>query len=341
MFKGQGFTGNRSASPEIKQKKINPINPTFPLLFQIKLPAMSQLPHIITFQIEQQIFMVRQLHVMIDHDLAQLYEVHVKRLNEQVKRNISRFPEQFRFQLTTDEKTELVANCDRFHHLKYSSSNPYAFTEQGVAMLSAVLRSATAINVSIEIMNVFVALRKTQFNQQGIFQRVEHIEQKQRINDQKFEQLFSAMENKQLPAQGLFLDGKVFDAYELTSRIIRSAKQHIVLIDNYIDEQTFTQLAKKQPDVRVYILTKTSIAGENNASKQLALDLKKANQQYNNFELIPFSKSHDRFLIIDKTHVYHLGASLKDLGKKWFAFTQLHADSVRGLLREVEANISN
>ena len=249
MFKGQGFTGNRSASPEIKQKKINPINPTFPLLFQIKLPAMSQLPHIITFQIEQQIFMVRQLHVMIDHDLAQLYEVHVKRLNEQVKRNISRFPEQFRFQLTTDEKTELVANCDRFHHLKYSSSNPYAFTEQGVAMLSAVLRSATAINVSIEIMNVFVALRKTQFNQQGIFQRVEHIEQKQRINDQKFEQLFSAMENKQLPAQGLFLDGQVFDAYELTSRIIRSAKQHIVLIDNYIDEQTFTQLAKKQPDV--------------------------------------------------------------------------------------------
>jgi hypothetical protein len=190
-------------------------------------------------------------------------------------------------------------------------------------------------------MNVFVALRKTQFNQQGIFQRVEHIEQKQRINDQKFEQLFSAMENKQLPTQGLFLDGQVFDAHELTSRIIRSAKQHIVLIDNYIDEQTFTQLAKKQPDVRVYILTKTSIAGENNASKQLALDLKKANQQYNNFVVIPFSKSHDRFLIIDKTHVYHLGASLKDLGKKWFAFTQLHADSVRDLLREVEANISN
>jgi len=178
MFKGQGFTGNRSASPEIKQKKINPINPTFPLLFQIKLPAMSQLPHIITFQIEQQIFMVRQLHVMIDHDLAQLYEVHVKRLNEQVKRNISRFPEQFRFQLTTDEKTELVANCDRFHHLKYSSSNPYAFTEQGVAMLSAVLRSATAINVSIEIMNVFVALGNTHFNQQGIFQRVEYVEHK-------------------------------------------------------------------------------------------------------------------------------------------------------------------
>ena len=157
----------------------------------------------------------------------------------------------------------------------------------------------------------------------------------------KVNQIDLQINTKLIPTQGVYMDGQVFDAYELTSRIIRSAKQRIVLIDNYIDEQTFTQLAKKQPDVRVYILTKTSIAGENNASKQLALDLKKANQQYNNFEVIPFSKSHDRFLIIDKTHVYHLGASLKDLGKKWFAFTQLHADSVRDLLREVEANISN
>ena len=106
---------------------------------------MTQLANKTNVELDQQIFMFREKHVMIDHDLAQLYEVQVKRLNEQVKRNISRFPEQFRFQLTTDEKTELVANCDRFHHLKYSSSNPYAFTEQGVAMLSAVLRSATAI----------------------------------------------------------------------------------------------------------------------------------------------------------------------------------------------------
>ncbi len=108
-----------------------------------------------------------------------------------------------------------------------------------------------------------------------------------------------------------------------------------------IDEQTFTQLAKKQPDVRVSILTKTSITGENKANKQLALDLKKANEQYNNFEVIPFSKSHDRFLIIDHHEVYHLGASLKDLGKKWFAFTRLHADSVKDFLREVETSISS
>ena len=157
----------------------------------------------------------------------------------------------------------------------------------------------------------------------------------------KVDQIDLQINTKLIPTQGVYMDGQVFDAYELTSRIIRSAKQRIVLIDNYIDEQTFTQLSKKQPDVRVSILNKTSITGENYASKQLALDLKKANEQLGNFEVIPFHKSHDRFLIIDHSEVYHLGASLKDLGKKWFAFTKLHEDSVKELLREVEANISN
>jgi hypothetical protein len=157
----------------------------------------------------------------------------------------------------------------------------------------------------------------------------------------KVDQIDLQINTKLIPTQGVYMDGQVFDAYELTSRIIRSAKQRIVLIDNYIDEQTFTQLAKKQPDVRVLILTKTSISGENRASKQLALDLKKANEQYGNFEVIPFSKSHDRFLIIDHNEVYHLGASLKDLGKKWFAFTKLHAESVKELLREIDVNISS
>ena len=157
----------------------------------------------------------------------------------------------------------------------------------------------------------------------------------------KVDQIDLQISTKLIPTQGVYMDGQVFDAYELTSRIIRSAKKRIVLIDNFIDEQTFTQLSKKQPDVRVSILTKTAITGENNSSKQVALDLKKANEQYGNFEVIPFSKSHDRFLIIDHTQVYHLGASLKDLGKKWFAFTKLHEDSVRDLLREVEAIISS
>jgi hypothetical protein len=157
----------------------------------------------------------------------------------------------------------------------------------------------------------------------------------------KVDQIDLQISTKLIPTQGVYMDGQVFDAYELTSRIIRSAKKRIVLIDNFIDEQTLTQLSKKQPDVRVSILTKTAITGENNSSKQVALDLKKANEQYGNFEIIPFSKSHDRFLIIDHREVYHLGASLKDLGKKWFAFTKLHEDSVKELLREVEANISS
>jgi len=168
--------------------------------------------------------------------------------------------------------------------------------------------------------------------------RVEH-----HLDDltKKVNQMDLQINTKLIPTQGVYMDGQVFDAYELTSRIIRSAKQRIVLIDNYIDEQTFTQLSKKQSDVRVSILNKTSITGENYPSKQLALDLKKANEQFGNFEAITFSKSHDRFLIIDHSEVYHLGASLKDLGKKWFAFTQLHADSVKDLLREVKANISS
>ena len=157
----------------------------------------------------------------------------------------------------------------------------------------------------------------------------------------KVNQIDLQINTKLIPTQGVFMDGQVFDAYQLTSRIIRSAKHHIVLIDNYIDEQTFTQLSKKQPDVRVTILNKTSITGENYASKQLALDLKKANEQYGNFEVIPFSKSHDRFLIIDHREVYHLGASLKDLGKKWFAFTKLNADSIKELLREVNVLVSS
>ena len=157
----------------------------------------------------------------------------------------------------------------------------------------------------------------------------------------KVDQIDLQINTKLIPTQGVYMDGQVFDAYELTSRIIRSAKQRIVLIDNYIDEQTFTQLAKKEPHVQVLILTKTSISVENSASKQLALDLKKANEQYGNFEVMPFSKSHDRFLIIDHREVYHLGASLKDLGKKWFAFTKLHEDSVKELLREIDVNISS
>ena len=151
----------------------------------------------------------------------------------------------------------------------------------------------------------------------------------------KVEEMDIQINTKALPTQGIFFDGQIFDAYELTSRIIRSAQQSITLIDNYVDESTFTLLAKKSEHVVVTILTKTPLNEEHKASKQLALDLKKANEQYGNFIVESFTKSHDRFLIIDQHDVYHLGASLKDLGKKWFAFTKLNRQAVDAMLRVI------
>ncbi|MCF8359156.1 MAG: ORF6N domain-containing protein [Prolixibacteraceae bacterium] len=280
--------------------------------------------------IESRIFNIRNAQVMIDRDLAEMYQVEVKRLNEQVKRNIERFPSSFRFQLNETEKKELVANCDRFDSLKHSSVNPYAFTEQGVAMLSSVLRSDIAIKVSIQIINAFVRMRKIINENLGLLQRMEGVERKQIKTDQKFERIFKALESKNLiPSQGVFFDGQIFDAYKLASEIIHSAKKSIVLIDNYIDENTLTHLSKKNKAVKVLLFTKA-------ISRQLALDVKKANGQYGNFEIKAFNKSHDRFLIIDHTEVYHLGASLKDLGKKWFAFSKLDKNSVENILKAIE-----
>jgi hypothetical protein len=225
---------------------------------------------------------------------------------------------------------ELVTNCDRFKSLKHSSVNPYAFTEQGIAMLSAVLRSDRAVKVSIQIINAFVAMRKFIASHNGLLQRMDNIERKQIETDQKLEQVFKALDNKEtIPTQGVFFDGQVFDAYELASKIIRSAKNSIVLIDNYIDENTLTHLTKKNKDVKVLLLTKS-------ISKQLQLDVQKANAQYGSFAIKTFTQSHDRFIIIDNTEVYHLGASLKDLGKKWFAFAKMDKHSVENIINLIE-----
>lgn len=280
-------------------------------------------------QIENRIFTLRNNQVMIDRDLAEMYQVETKVLNQAVKRNILRFPDAFRFELNDYEKKELVTNCDRFKSLKHSSSNPYAFTEQGVAMLSAVLRSVVAIKVSIQIMNAFVQMRQLVGQKTIQDLRFSHIENKLMAHDQKFQQLFSALEKNELPKRGIFFDGQVFDAYELTSKIIRSAKKSIVLIDNYINESTLTHLAKKEERVSVTLLTKK-------INDELRLDVRKANQQYKNFNLKQFDRSHDRFLIIDEKEVYHLGASLKDLGIKWFAFSKMDYQSVLSILKEIK-----
>jgi 3-dehydroquinate dehydratase len=270
--------------------------------------------------IQNRIFTFRGMQVMVDRDLAEMYDVEVKRLNEQVKRNVERFPAEFRFQLSDNETTELVANCDRFKNLKHSSINPHAFTEQGVAMLSAVLRSSTAIKVSIQIMQAFVKMKTFISSNAGIFQRIDKLEEQQSIANKKFNQIFKALESNEIrPKQNIFFDGQVFDAYSLIADIIRSAKTSIIIIDNYVDDTVFKQLTKRAPNVEAIIYTK-----QTNMLKQ---DIEKHNAQYPKIELKKLNTAHDRFLIIDRKTVYHFGASLKDAGKKWFACSILNMDA--------------
>lgn len=289
-------------------------------------------------EIENKIYTIRGVQVMLDSDLADMYDVEPKRLNEQVKRNINRFPEKFRFQLAEEEYENLrsqfatlenesnslrsqfaTIESQRGKHRKYL---PYVFTEQGVSMLSAVLRSETAVQVSIKIIDAFVEMRKFISTNAGIFQRLDKVEQKQIETDNKFEQIFKALENKSIkPKQGIFYDGQVFDAYVFVADLIKSAKKSILLIDNYVDESVLQLFTKRNKNVTVKIYTKT-------ISKTLKQDLEKHNAQYPKIEIEKFDKAHDRFLMIDETTVYHIGASLKDLGKKWFAFSKMEMDAM-------------
>ena len=289
---------------------------------------MNDLTIVESTDIQEKIFTIRGVQVMLDENLAKLYQVELKRLNEQVKRNIDRFPEKFRFQLTKEEYEILRS---QFATLKLDNSwgrhrkyLPYVFTEQGVSMLSAVLRSKTAIGVSIKIIDSFVNMRRFLQNNASIFQRLDKLEANQLQHkiesDENFEKIFKAIENKSIkPKQGIFYNGQIFDAYSFVSNLVKSAKKSILLIDNYVDESTLTILSKNQ-NINATIYT-------SKISKQLKLDIEKYNQQYKKIELKKFDLSHDRFLILDNIEVYHIGASLKDLGKKWFAFSKMDINS--------------
>ena len=265
---------------------------------------------------EERIIKIREQYVILDRDLAELYGVETKRINEQVKRNIERFPDAFRFQLTDDELRELVAVCDRFAILKHSSSLPYAFTEEGVAMLSTVLRSKTAIQVSIHIMQSFVAMRRYLFNNAGIIQRISRIEIRQNETDRRIDEIFSKFQDKTIPVEGIFYDGQIFDAYVFVAGLVKSAQRRVVLIDNYVDESVLLMLSKRAPGVSAEIQT-------GRLSSQFQLDVIKHNTQYEPVAVVQKQNIHDRFLIVDDD-VYHIGASLKDLGKKLFAFSKMN-----------------
>ena len=282
-----------------------------------------------TQEIQNKIFTIRGLQVMFDMDLAELYQVETRVLNQAVKRNITRFPIEFMFQLTQNEFQNLMSQ-NVMSSSKHGGRRklPFVFTEQGVSMLSAILKSDVAIKISIEIIKSFVAMKLYIQNNSLMFQRFERIEQRLSKHDDNFQQLFSALEEKTLkPKQGIFYNGQVFDAYSFVADLIRESKESIILIDNYIDDSTLTLFSKNQ-DIDVTIYTQS-------ISKQLKLDLVKYNSQYKEITIKSFKDSHDRFLIIDNKEVYHIGASLKDLGKKWFAFSRFDVGSF-GLLERLK-----
>ncbi len=198
---------------------------------------------------------------------------------------------------------------------------PYVFTEQGVSMLAGLLRSKIAVQVNIKIMRAFVSMRKFLSQNAGLFQRMEKMEEKQIQHDKNFTQIFRALDDKSLkPKQGIFFDGQIFDAYKFVCDLLGTATSDITLIDNYIDENTLMLFAKCQ-NIKIEIYTKK-------IDKKLQLDLQKYNSQYSPIQLKTFRNAHDRFLIIDKKEIYHFGASLKDLGKKWFAFSRFQLGAV-------------
>jgi hypothetical protein len=273
-----------------------------------------------TLDLTGKIHTLRGLHVMLDKDLAELYGIKPRRLREQVKRNPGRFPDDFMFQLGENDVKIMVSQNAIPSRSHLGGTLPYAFTEQGVASLSGVLTGTTAEEVYVRIMRAFVAMRCALHIQAGMFQRLDGMERRQIAfeaeTERRFDRVFDALEKPEtLPRQGIFYDGQMFDAHAFASRLIRSAGKSILLIDNYVDETVLTLLAKRTRGIPATIYTR-------NVTAQLHLDVDKHNAQYPTLEVREFRDSHDRFLILDGETVYHLGASLKDLGKKWFAFSR-------------------
>ena len=283
-------------------------------------------------EIQNMIYTFRGKQVMVDSDLAILYQVTTKRLNEQVRRNKNRFPSEFMFQLTSEEYEYL-----RSHFATSSEDNahggrrymPYAFTEQGIAMLSAVLKSDVAVEVSIKIMNSFVEMRRFLFSNKEMFARLDRVELKQLETDKKLEEVFNYIASNTEVKQNIFFNGQIYDAFSFIVQLVKKAKKEIILIDNYVDVNTLNILCKKNQGVDVVIAT----AGNGSLSVK---DINKFNAQYPKLSVKTTTDFHDRFLIIDKTEVYHIGASIKDAGKKSFGITKIEdADLIKGLLNKV------
>jgi phage regulator Rha-like protein len=318
----------------------------------IDQPSPGHAIELTSREITARILSVRGSQVLLDSHLAEMYQVETKALNRAVKRNAARFPESFCFRLTAQEWESVRQNHTpnspeslrfqsgtlkipaRGQHRKYL---PHVFTEQGVAMLSAVLHSPTAVTVSIRIIEAFVEMRRLLLQHAGLFQKVEQIELRQiqhiADSDEKFNRIFNALESPATPASGIFHNGQIFDAYTFAADLIRQAKKSIILVDNYVDDAVLSMLSKRGKSVSATIYT-------GKIGKQLDLDLRKHNEQYPAIEVHMVSDFHDRFLILDGQTLYHIGASLKDLGKKCFAFSRMDSLAPQILARLLPHPIS-
>ena len=282
----------------------------------------------INYQVEDiknLIYTVRGKQVMLDSDVAMLYHYETKNINKAMKRNINRFPEDFCFQLTEKEVENLrfqigtsSLNKENYGGRRYL---PYVYTEQGISMLAGVLKNEIAVQVSISIIRAFIEMRRFISLNGQIFQEISDIKGQLLEHDKKFDEVFDELQRKQETEfkQSIFFDGQIFDAYSLIIDIIRQARQKILIIDNYIDDSILKMLSKKNKNVEVVIFTTQN-------SNIRKLDIQKFNKQYPVLKLAYTNKFHDRFIVIDNKELYHIGASLKDLGKKCFAISKIEDD---------------
>lgn len=270
-------------------------------------------------EIKKLIYTIRGKQVMLDSDVARLFKYATKDLNRNVKNNIERFPEYYCFQLTNEEYKSL--RCKNFtlnengrgQHRKYL---PYVFTEYGITMLAGLLKSEVAVNVSIKIVNTFIEMRKFISANRQLFERLTNVEYKLLEHDKKFDEIFNQLQHEENIKQKIFFEGQIYDAYSIIIDIIRKANKKILIIDNYINDSILKMLTKKKNNVEVIILT-------SNKSNIQNIDVQKFNKEYPVLKISKTNKFHDRFIIIDNKEMYHLGASIKDLGKKCFGINRI------------------
>ena len=269
--------------------------------------------------IKNLIYTIRGKQVLIDSDVANIYHCETKYVNRVVKRNIERFPEEFCFQLNENEFE--VLRCQfvtlnengRGQHRKYL---PYVFTEQGIAMLSALLKSDVAVSVSVNIMKAFIEMRKFLMLNGQVFERLTSVEHKLLEHEKKFDKVFNQLQLEENVKQRIFFDGQIYDAYSIIIDIIKKANKKILIIDNYIDDSVLKMLTKKKNNVEVVILT-------SNKSNIQNIDIQKFNKEYPILKIVKTNKFHDRFIVLDNEEMYHLGASIKDLGRKCFGINKI------------------